>query len=278
MIYIIYLGNSNLFWRCCCMSCFDRPSLLCVMTTNAKFVRRLVPLMVSHIILLCHSSVTCAQTPSQPQLATAPVFLFIVHGFDPCDAARLHQLRQVAVAMGYTEATVYQCYQTHSLIQHVVAVKQAYPQARLVFTGFSLGTLSVRTATHALHDEYGIDVDALIYLGGWFLSDRPESQPPYVPHVTHVLGQYFDFFVGRSLSQADNLVYACTTHFGVAMHPSTWTKLESELIHFRSLPVPAATPHATMQPTQWPSAPASLIWLGKPEPSAYQLCITKGSP
>lgn len=165
--------------------------------------------------------------------SSPPVYLFIVHGFDPCDAARLHELRAVGERLGYDEAHVYQCYQGHALQKHILTVKQTVPEARLVLTGFSLGTLTIRTAAQHLHESHGIDVDALIYLGGWFLPDSCTTQPAYVGTITHVLGQYFDAPFGHSLSRADNFVYKGTCHFGVAMHPATIRQLEMALMRMK---------------------------------------------
>lgn len=159
---------------------------------------------------------------------TAHVYIYFIHGLDPCDAANLRGVEQTCHDWGFTNTVYVTMTQSDEVISHVVCTKARDPQARIVIYGYSAGADIARRVTNKLHDRDGIDVDLLFYVSGIILIDTKSARPEYVGKIIHILdgGKVIP---GMKLSGAENYRFSDIWHFATPMDPRTLAILEHEL-------------------------------------------------
>ncbi|MFT3883772.1 MAG: hypothetical protein QM703_29595 [Gemmatales bacterium] len=156
------------------------------------------------------------------------VYIYFIHGLDPCDYANLRGVEQICHDLGYCNTVYTTMTQSDEVISHVECTKARDPQARIVIYGYSAGADIARRVTNKLHDRDCIDVDLLFYVSGIILIDTKSARPEYVGKIVHILdgGKVIP---GMKLSGADNYRFSDVWHFGTPMHPRTLAILEEEL-------------------------------------------------
>jgi hypothetical protein len=156
------------------------------------------------------------------------VYIYFIHGLDPCDYANLRGVEQICHDLGYCNTVYTTMTQSDEVISHVECTKARDPQARIVIYGYSAGADIARRVTNKLHDRDGIDVDLLFYVSGIILIDTKSARPEYVGKIIHILDGG-KIIPGMKLSGADNYRFSDVWHFGTPMHPRTLAILEHEL-------------------------------------------------
>jgi len=156
------------------------------------------------------------------------VYIYFIHGLDPCDYANLRGVEQICHDLGYANTVYVTMHQSEDVVSHVNCTKARDPQARIVIYGYSAGADIARRVTNKLHDRDGIDVDLLFYVSGIILIDTRSARPEYVGKIVHILDGG-KIIPGMKLSGADNYRFSDVWHFGTPMHPRTLAILEEEL-------------------------------------------------
>lgn len=156
------------------------------------------------------------------------VYIYFIHGLDPCDYANLRGVEQICHELGYDNTVYVTLHQGDDVVSHVICTKAKDPQARIVIYGYSAGADIARRVTNKLHDRDGIDVDLLFYVSGIILIDTKSARPEYVGKIVHILDGG-KIIPGMKLSGADNYRFSDVWHFGTPMHPRTLAILETEL-------------------------------------------------
>lgn len=230
------------------------------MAAHASEIWRLSSLIFLTSLTLSAS----AQPPGNPvrlaaaanvQPAPAPVHVFLLHGLDPFDWAGLCELRDYIAGLGVSSARLYEFFEVSSVQQDIAGEKARHPEARIIVIGFSAGALSARRLVGALHEQHGIDVEVLVYLGGGFVDDSEYSRPPYVGEVIHILADT-PLFRGGPITEADNYRILGIGHFDSPSHPLTWGII-SQRVRALSEPVEPERPAPT-ETTRKASAPPIL--------------------
>ncbi|HQR06941.1 MAG TPA: hypothetical protein PLN21_08975 [Gemmatales bacterium] len=170
--------------------------------------------------------VTAKKEPACSNLSH--VYIYFIHGLDPCDYANLRGVEQICHDLGYANTVYVTMTQSDEVISHVECTKARDPQARIVIYGYSAGADIARRVTNKLHDRDGIDVDLLFYVSGIILIDTKSARPEYVGKIVHILDGG-KIIPGMKLSGADNYRFSDVWHFGTPMHPRTLAILEEEL-------------------------------------------------
>lgn len=156
------------------------------------------------------------------------VYIYFIHGLDPCDYANLRGVEAIVHDLGYANTVYVTLHQGEDVVSHVICTKAKDPQARIVIYGYSAGADIARRVTNKLHDRDGIDVDLLFYVSGIILIDTKSARPEYVGKIIHILDGG-KIIPGMKLSGADNYRFSDVWHFGTPMHPRTLAILEEEL-------------------------------------------------
>ena len=183
-----------------------------------------------------------------PVAAVHPVHVFLIHGLDPLDLGGLEDLRCFLARQPVASVSLYQFFQPGAVRRGILHQRASDPTCRIAVIGFSAGALTARRLVSTLHEEDGLDVDLLVYLGGGFIDDSDCSRPDYVPEVVHILADTF-LFRGGPITGAENYRILGIGHFDSPLHPLTLSVLSD---HLRRLWRPAAP----LQPAKLPSAPA----------------------
>lgn len=162
------------------------------------------------------------------------VYVYFIHGLDPCDYANLRGVEQYCQDLGFTNTVYVTLHQGSDVVSHVRCTKANDPQARIVIYGYSAGAAVAKRAVNKLHDYDGIDVDLLIYVSGIVLIDTQSTRPEYVGKIIHILdgGKVIP---GMQLTGAENYRFTDVWHFGTPMHPRTLAILKTELEREASL-------------------------------------------
>lgn len=162
-----------------------------------------------------------------PQPGRQNVHVFIVHGLDPCDFANLEGIRDHLKQIGYCDCRLFQFFDCPKIEAEIRGCKEQYPNEPIALVGFSFGCLAARRVANELHDESGLCIDLLFYMGGWFMRDETTARPPFVPRVVNVLGSGCDR-AGLPLPDAEN-IRVNNLHFGTPTNPAVFQRLEHEL-------------------------------------------------
>lgn len=187
-------------------------------------------------------SAHAALCASLPAARRAHVYLFFVNGVDWIGAGNLRGLCGYIQAQGFPHAYYAQCYQGGRLEQRIRQIAQQDPQARFVLVGFSAGAYVVRDVTHALAPA-GIRVDLLVYIGGDYLSDSPDSRPANAGTIVNIMGHGFLFSGGDLIANgtpitgALNLRLPCR-HILLPSRRETIDLLMQELAALTAAPAP----------------------------------------
>jgi hypothetical protein len=193
--------------------------------------------------------------------------VFLLHGLDPFDWAGLGELREFIAGLGVSSTRLHEFFEVSSVRQEIAGEKAKHPDARIVVIGFSAGALSARRLVNTLHEQHGIDVDVLIYLGGGFVDDSDYSRPPYVGEVVHILADT-PVFRGAPITGADNYRILGIGHFDSPCHPLTWGIISQRVqaLCDRVVAARAANPEATRKGSS-PPALATASWQPPPTPA-----------
>lgn len=174
--------------------------------------------------------------------STDDLHVFIIHGWDPLDLAKLRGLKACCQSWGFSNTVLKQCYERKSICKEIAAIRACKPKARFALIGFSAGATVAREITHDLHHCQGIDVQLLIYLGGNLLGWHKENCPPYVERVIHVRS-IDDCVLAPRIQGAEMHTIAPAWHFSSPYHPKTRCLIQdslNEIIGGSTAPVPMA--------------------------------------
>jgi len=155
------------------------------------------------------------------------VYLFFVHGVDPCDCANLRGLRDYVQSLGFIKTYYGQMYHTSYFTAEISRIHREDPDARFVLVGFSFGANMVRDMAHTVAKE-DINIDLLVYLGGNTLQNKPEDRPDNVGQIVNILATGC-IWNGDTLDGAINVNYTDVYHFGSPTHAHTLGLLADEL-------------------------------------------------
>lgn len=163
------------------------------------------------------------------------------------------ELREFIAGLGVSSARLYEFFEVSCVRQVIVGEKAQHPDARIVVIGFSAGALSARRLVCTLHEQHGIDVDLLIYLGGGFVDDSEYSRPPYVGEVVHILADT-PLVRGGPITGADNYRILGIGHFDSPSHPLTLGIIRQRVqsLGDRVVPGQPPTPGATLKASSPP--------------------------
>lgn len=237
---------------------FVRKALITVLTCDITPYARTIAVLLLMIFSLPGCSLMSLEDPEIPKLPIssdsgvevvttqkAPVssnqshvYIFFIHGLDPCDHANLRGVEQTCRDLGYTNTTYLTLQQGSEAVSHVICTKAKDPQARIVIYGYSAGADVARRVANKLHDREGIDVDLLFYVSGIILIDTKSARPEYVGKIIHILDGG-KIIPGMKLSGADNYRFTDIWHFDTPMDPRTLAILEEELHQQSALVTPS---------------------------------------
>jgi hypothetical protein len=172
----------------------------------------------------CEQMAPCRAYPS---CCRDHVYLFIIHGMDPCDIANLGGVRDYIQALGFRKTYYGQIYHTSRFEKEIRRIHQEDPSARFVLIGFSFGANMVRYLANQAQAE-GIDIDLMVYLGGNTLNNEPRDQPDNVGKIVNILASGA-VFNGAWMDRAENIHETDVFHFGTPSHPWTLDMLAREL-------------------------------------------------
>jgi pimeloyl-ACP methyl ester carboxylesterase len=204
------------------------------------------PLLATCFAVLSATSPGLAQTSPAPApiVQVAPctpeqLHIFIIHGWDALDLAKLKKMSQNCQEWGFPNVHRKQFYHRKGLVQDVAAIRAQCPNAQFAFIGFSAGACTARDATVELHDKYGIDVRLLVYLGGNFLGWRKTNCPSYVERVVHVRS-WDDCILSPRLPDAETHTIPWVWHFSSPRNAKT-VGIVQDSLHQLVQTVPAET-------------------------------------
>jgi hypothetical protein len=199
-----------------------------------------------------------------PKCARDHVYVFFVHGMDPCDCANLTGLRDYVQSLGFSKTYYGQMFHTLHFETVVQQIHKDDPEARFVLVGFSFGANFARDICQSAKKE-GIPVDLLVYLGGNTLSDGPKDQPENACKIVNILATGC-IWNGDTLEHAENIQVQGVWHFGSPTHPQTLEVLARELaVVAARVPVPPATA-PTMPPADETAPTPRPVQAQKPAP------------
>jgi pimeloyl-ACP methyl ester carboxylesterase len=147
---------------------------------------------------------------------TAPVdgkehgYTFVVNGFDPLRQGNLSGMTDSLRELGFPQTYLKPFWRYRAAGRQIRAIRQSDPDAKVVLVGFSLGSLLARRLANDL-DREGIALDRLVYVGGDYLGNTPQSWPSNVAQVVNIRGHglifsgYDLFFNGADIDNALNL-------------------------------------------------------------------------
>ena len=169
-------------------------------------------------------------TPKTEKVISDPshVYVYFIHGLDPCDYSNLHGVEQFCHELGFANTVFVALHQGADVVSHIECTKARDASARIVIYGYSAGADIARRTANTLHDRDEIDVDLLFYVSGITLLDIKSSRPEYVGKIVHILdgGKVIP---GMQLTGADNYRFSDLGHFHTPMDPRTLGIFKSEL-------------------------------------------------
>lgn len=166
-------------------------------------------------------------TLSIPPVYRNRVYIFIVHGMDPLDAANLSGVRDYIQALGFCKTYYGQLYHYWEMKKYMLRVHEKDPAAHFVVIGFSFGANLARELAHATK-EAGVPIDLLVYLGGNTLENTEHDRPQHVGRVVNILASGC-IWNGCQMDNATNMHYDNCWHFGSPSHKDTRALLAREL-------------------------------------------------
>lgn len=162
-----------------------------------------------------------------PKCARDHVYVFFVHGMDPCNYANLSGLVEYVQTLGFHKTYYGQLYHQIHFDHEIRRVLEKDPEARIVLVGYSFGANVVRNLAQSAARQ-GIAIDLLFYVGGNTLRNTPEDQPDNAIEIVHVLSSGWDW-MGEPIDRAENINIPEVYHFGTVTHPETCRALARHL-------------------------------------------------
>ena len=139
------------------------------------------------------------------------VYIFLLQGVDPLDAANMSGVRDYLQTLGYIKTYYGQPFHAFYYEKEIVELRKREPNARIVVLGFSYGAGLVRDIACAV-GTHGIDIDLLVYVDGVEWNDRPLVRPKNVRKVVNILA--YNRRDKHNIAEAENLRYNDVWHFG----------------------------------------------------------------
>jgi hypothetical protein len=172
-----------------------------------------------------------------PKCCRSHVYIFLIHGMDPFDFARLNSVNKYFHQLGFNNTYYGQLYHTGYFKKAIRRIHQEDPEGRFVLVGFSFGANMVKSLAQAAKGD-GIAIDLLVYLGGNTLENVPEDRPDNVGQIVNILASGC-IWNGAWMDGAINIHETDVWHFGSPTHPRTLEVLSQELARVASsVPVP----------------------------------------
>jgi hypothetical protein len=219
------------------------------MTHQGRWARRLGGALLAVTLLaatgcltFCHplpppTKELAAESVALPDGCRNHVYVFLIHGLDPLDAANLSGLCDYIHSLGYLKVYYGQLYHLWYFQKELARIHKEDPEARFVLIGFSFGANLVREVAQEARAEQCV-IDLLVYLGGNTLEDVPYDRPDNILKLVNILAAGC-IWNGAQLEGAENLHVTDVFHFGSPTHKQTLEVLR------RELPVVAARVHFT---------------------------------
>ena len=184
-----------------------------------------------------------------PQCARDHVYVFLVHGLDPCNFANLTGVRDYIQGLGFHKTYFGQLYHYRWLERELRRIHHEDPDARFVLIGFSYGASMVRSLAEWVKDE-GIKIDLLVYLGGNTLDNVPYDHPDNVAVLVNILATGC-VWNGTTFDNAENIHLPDVWHFGTPTHKRTLEVLARGLAVVAShVPVPPPAEEPSLPPAE----------------------------
>jgi hypothetical protein len=155
------------------------------------------------------------------------VYIFIIHGLDPCDVANLRGVRDYVNQLGFRKTYFGQLYHAGFFERELHRIHHECPEARFVLIGFSYGANAARDLAQSARAAH-IPIDLLMYLGGNTLKNTPEDQPENAREIVNILATGC-IWNGAEMDRAQNYNVSDVYHFGSPTHPLTLEILAREL-------------------------------------------------
>jgi hypothetical protein len=202
-----------------------------------------------------------AESAALPDGCRNHVYIFLIHGLDPLDAANISGLNDYLRSLGYIKTYYGQLYHLWYFQKELARIHKEDPEARFVLIGFSFGANLVREVAQEARAEQCV-IDLLVYLGGNTLEDVPYDRPDNVLKLVNILAAGC-VWNGAELEGAENLHVTDVFHFGSPTHQQTLEVLRRELpvvasrVHFTApanepFPLDASELGPTPRPVQVP--------------------------
>lgn len=166
----------------------------------------------------------CRETPACNR---DHVYIFMIHGLDPCDLANMAGVREYANQLGFRKVYYGQLYHAGFFERELHRIHKERPEARFVLIGFSYGANAVRDLAHSAGRE-DIPIDLLVYMGGNTLKNSAEDQPQNAREIVNILATGC-IWNGAQMDRAQNYNVTDVFHFGSPTHPLTLEVLAREL-------------------------------------------------
>ncbi len=209
------------------------------MTHQGRWPRRLVRTALALTLLsgagclsFCHpvpppTKEMVAECAALPDGCRNHVYIFLIHGLDPLDAANLNGLNDYLHALGYIKTYYVQLYHLWYLHKELARIHKEDCEARFVLIGFSFGANMVREVAQEARAEQCV-IDLMVYLGGNTLEDVPYDRPDNVLKYVNILAAGC-IWNGAQLEGAENIHVTDVFHFGSPTHKRTLEVLRREL-------------------------------------------------
>jgi hypothetical protein len=209
------------------------------MTPHGRWPRRLRgPLLAltllggSGCLSFCHpvpppTKEMGAESAALPDGCRNHVYIFLIHGLDPLDAANIEGLNDYLHALGYIKTYYGQLYHLWYFQKELARIHHEDPEARFVLIGFSFGANMVREVAQEARAEQCV-IDLLVYLGGNTLEDVPYDRPDNVLKIVNILAAGC-IWNGTQFEEAENIHVTDVWHFGSPTHKKTLEVLRREL-------------------------------------------------
>ena len=156
------------------------------------------------------------------------VYVYFIHGLDPCDCANLRGVEQYCHELGFANTVFVALHQGADVVSHVECTKAHDANARIVIYGYSAGSDIARRTVNTLHDRDGIDVDLLMYVSAITLIDCKSARPEFVGKIVHIRDGG-KLIPGMQLIGAENYRFSDLGHFSTPMDSRTLAIFKSEL-------------------------------------------------
>ena len=208
------------------------------MTHQGRWPRRLrgpllaLTLLSAGCLSFCHpvpppTKEMVAESAALPDGCRNHVYIFLIHGLDPLDAANISGLCDYLHALGYLKVYYGQLYHLWYFQRELARIHKEDPDARFVLIGFSFGANMVREVAQEARAEQCV-IDLLVYLGGNTLEDVPYDRPDNVLKIVNILASGC-IWNGTHFEEAENIHVTDVWHFGSPTHKKTLEVLRREL-------------------------------------------------